>query len=375
MPRKNRRKINRDKVRGAAQERKQSGGGLTTLSLPEGMEFFQFVKGKNALDILPYEVTVNGHPEVDKGDLWYERTFWLHRDVGPEEKVFVCPQKTIGEPCPVCEEYNKLKKDPNADEEVVDSLRPKKRQLFNVVDRSEKGSGEIQLLEVSYHLFGKKLDTELSEDEGGEIAGFADLDGGLTLKVRMTKESMGSYSFLEADRIDFAERKKGYPEDILDDVVDLDKCLKIEGYEKLDAEFNGVAAPEDDVPADVREEAEGPGPDDEEPESGDESGEDAAGDTIPDGAEECTACEGSGKNSKGKTCRICGGEGYNMPDDEGEGEEQEPEPEPEEEEQEPEPEKPKKSKRTKQPEPEPEEEAGEAEGGDDDDWGDDDWGD
>lgn len=346
---KERRKINRDKVRGAAKDRKQGGGGLTTLDLPEGMEFFQFNAGKNVLDILPYEVKVSNHPQVGKGDLWYERTFWLHRDVGPEEKVFICPQKTAGEACPICEEHSRLKKDPQADEDLVDALRPKKRQLFNVLDKGPKGSGDIQLLEMSYHLFGKKLDTELSEDDGGEIAGFADLEGGLTLKVRMNNESAGQYKFLDADRIDFEERKKDYEDDILDEVVDLDKCLKIESYEKLDAEFNGTTS----------EESTGDNKQEDPPDEKEEKEEEPA-DDRPDDAVDCVACEGEGKNSRGRPCRACDGKGWKVP-------EEEEEPSKEEDKKEDPPEEPAKEE---EKEEEPKKGADDKE---EDGWGDDDW--
>jgi len=302
-----RRKINRERVRGAANERKK-GGGLSTISLPEGVEFFSLNQGKNAFDILPYEVTVGNHPEVKKGDLWYERTFWLHRDVGPEEKSFVCPLKTAGQPCPVCEEYNKLKKDKDADKAVLDALRPKKRQLFAVVDKGPKASGDIQVLEISYYCFGKHLDTLLSDEDYAEFAGFADLEGGFTLRVIMGKEAADDFSYLSAARVDFAPRKRDYPEAILDDVPNLDTVLKIPTYEQMDAAFNGVEVEEEQGGATEEEEpptaprGAGRGRKAPEPEAAEEE-------TPGDEAEPCKACEGTGKNSKGKVCLACGGTG------------------------------------------------------------------
>ena len=180
----------RDKIRHRAESRRNLGG-LTTLELPEGVELYKPEKGSVEFDILPYVVSVDNHPEVKKGEQWYQRNYLAHRNVGPEEKFLICP-RTIGKRCPICEEHQKLKRDPNAEEEVVDALRAKERELFNVVMKD--GDGSVMILDISTFLFGRKLEEEIREGDEANAA-FAELSGGKTLKVRWESKNMGTNKF------------------------------------------------------------------------------------------------------------------------------------------------------------------------------------
>jgi hypothetical protein len=298
-------------------ESRKSTGGLSTLELPEGVELYKPEKGPVEFDILPYRVTVDTHPDVKKGDLWYRRIYFAHRNVGPEEKFLVCP-RTVGKRCPICEEHQKLKKDPNAEEEVVDALRAKERELFNVVMKD--GDGSVMILDISTYLFGRKLEEEIREGDEANAA-FAELAGGKTLKVRWESKSMGTQKFVEAGRIDFLDRED-IDEGALDAVVDLDKAMKILSYDEINQIFQagGEEAAEEPVAEEAEEEAK---PvrrvigklvaKKEEAEEEDQipglempaKKKKGAESDVPD----CTACEGTGKTTKGKTCPICGGSG------------------------------------------------------------------
>jgi len=319
----------RDRVRKRAETRRNTGG-LSTLELPEGVDLYKPEKGTDEFDILPYEVSVDTHPEVKAGELWYERTYLSHRNIGPDEKTVVCP-RTIGKRCPICEEHQRLKRDPNADEEVVDALRAKERELFNVVLKN--GDGSVMVLDISTYLFGKMLEEEIRNGDMA-VAGFADLQGGKTLKVRWAEKKMGQQKFVEASRIDFIDRDD-FGEDVLEAVVDLDKALKIMSYEEIDKLFhageeesasdaNGAEEPpaEDEPPARrgvVRRPAK-PAAEDAPPDDDDLPGlEDPPRQSRkkpeppPEDDNVCIACDGSGKTSKGKPCPICDGTGKGEP--------------------------------------------------------------
>ena len=228
-----------DKMRDRASTRESSGRGGVKFTFPVGAEikFFKVDKAKTyKLDFIPYEVTDKKHPAgVDVGDLWYQRTIWTHNNIGPEEKSYLC-LKSVGKKCPICEYRAQLVKSADADEDLIKSLNSKERELFQVIDLDNEKAG-IQLWEFSYHLFGKKLEEEIREDdEDGYKAGFADLEGGSTLKIRFGSKKMGKNEFFEATRIDFEERDD-YGEDILDDVLCLDEILNVLDYEKLEAIF------------------------------------------------------------------------------------------------------------------------------------------
>jgi len=309
----------KDKIRHRAESRR-SLGGLTTLELPEGVELYKPEKGPVEFDILPYVVSVDNHPEVKKGEQWYQRNYLAHRNVGPEEKFLICP-RTIGKRCPICEEHQKLKKDPNAEEEVVDALRAKERELFNVVMKD--GDGSVMILDISTFLFGRKLEEEIREGDEAN-ASFAELTGGKTLKVRWESKSMGTTKFVEAGRIDFVDREDIDPA-ALEAVVDLDKAMKILSYEEIDKIFQagGGEVPEDKAEPEVEEQEEEkparrvigkakPKVEPEEEEDQIPGLEMTAKKDNPKGKAElpdCTACEGLGKTTKGKNCPICGGSG------------------------------------------------------------------
>lgn len=226
----------RERAKQRAEERQQSSGGGMKFIFPEGHEvkFFQPKKGTSTLDIIPYEVTVDNHPEgLEPGDLWYRRTIWVHFGIGAEDKSYLC-LKTIGKRCPICDARAQMLKDGDADEELIKSLKPKEREIYNVIDLDDEKAG-VQLWDMSYHLFGKILEDEIREGDE-DLAGFADLQDGKTIKVRFGEKKIGKNAFLEATRIDFVDRDD-YDEDILKDVLDLDAILNILPYEKLEAVF------------------------------------------------------------------------------------------------------------------------------------------
>ena len=238
----------RDRFKKRAKEGAQKG---FSVSLPESVKRFAPKKGTYKLDVIPYTVSAKKHPDgVAAGELWCRRPFLIHYGIGVDNKPQVCP-RTIGKPCPICEYYERERKRPGADEDALKEIRAKARELYNVIDLDNEDEG-IQVLEMSYHLFGKLLENEINEADDDEVAGFAELKGGKTLKVRFSESSMGTNKFLEATRIDFLDRDD-YKKSILDDVVDLDTVFNILPYEELEAVFledegAGMAADDDDEP-------------------------------------------------------------------------------------------------------------------------------
>ena len=235
----------RRRTRQRAVESTKGGGGTKFNNLPEGIDFYRPSAGISRLDIIPYVVSVDNHPEgIDKGDIWQVRTILVHYGVGPEEKTYLC-RKTIGKRCPICEYAAKLRKTGEADEETLKSLKPSKRDLYNVIDTEDRDKG-IQLWEHSYFLFGARLEEELNESDE-EYDGYALPDEGYTLKVRFKEKQLGKSKFYETTRIDFIDRKKQYDDDIVEQATDLDAILNVLSYEELEQIFLGVDD-DDDLP-------------------------------------------------------------------------------------------------------------------------------
>ncbi len=228
----------------ARAEKQSTGFTSTYLQLPDGVKFFKPKPGTMVIDILPY-VAGTGNPWAEKGNLHWERSFWVHRGVGINSDMFICPKNTEKKPCPICEHRMALMKEDGENEELVKDLAPRQRQLFNVINRKDPEAG-VMLWEVSYHLFGKALDARLrNSDEDDNWDQFFFLEGGMSLKIGFAEKSFGGFNFLEAETIDFKPRTD-YDEDILEKVHCLDDLLVLPEYKDLKKTFLQVVEAEKD---------------------------------------------------------------------------------------------------------------------------------
>ena len=206
------------------------------LKMPEKAQLFKPKSGVMLLDILPFEVG-EGNPYAEEGMLHWERTFWVHKGVGANKDAHLCLRKNFKEKCPICEFRNKIQSEGEPDEELLQSLAPRERQLFNVINRKDPDKG-VQIWDISYHLFGKLLTARLrdaDEDDGWDL--FFTLDKGYTLKIGFGEKSYAGRAYFEAETIDFKRREDPYDDDILEDVHALDSLLVHPDYDKLKEEF------------------------------------------------------------------------------------------------------------------------------------------
>lgn len=223
------------------------------LRLPKGVNIFkEEPKTRVELDIIPYVVTCDNHPDKDeeygiaiKGELWYKRPYWLHRGVGPDNQSVVCPS-SVGKPCPICEYRAQLLKDgAKWDDDTVKALKPSMRNLYVVIPKNNKNyPEEPHIWDISQFLFQDKLNEEIQENE--EYETFPDLEEGYTLRIRFAEGSFGANKFAEVSRIDFIERKKPYDESILEKIPSLDDVLEILPYHTIEAMFFGNMSPDED---------------------------------------------------------------------------------------------------------------------------------
>jgi hypothetical protein len=236
----------RDRVRQRAKEHGRRGSNY--LKLPTGKEYFSPEEGRNEIDIIPYRVSDKRHPDkVPVGDTWMRRTIWVHGDVGVTGSKYLCPAEMRRGHCPICEDRKRMARDEKVGDEELKALSPRERELFNVIDRTED-KPKIKVWDISYYNFGEVLDKEINEGDV-KVAGYSELEGGQTLRVRMAEAAIGKTKFLKADRIDFKDRDEDYDESILDKAVDLDAILVVPSYEELKAaylEADESGADEDD---------------------------------------------------------------------------------------------------------------------------------
>lgn len=230
-------------------------GGSNTVSLPEGIEFFNPEGETYNLDIIPYEVTDPGNlDKIPEDKLWWRRRYLIHRNIGVENQSYLCP-KTIGERCPICEHIAPLRKDWTKHKHIIKPIQAKTRDMFNVDLGDRKG---IRILDISNFNFTDKLMEEIDET-GDKYRRFWMTTGGYTIIVRFKMETFDKRDFPKASRIDF-ESRDNLSERMLNKAVNLDKVLNVLSYDELNNIFMEMAdEPEAESERDEEAGAEGSG--------------------------------------------------------------------------------------------------------------------
>lgn len=226
----------RERVSGRKRaETHKTGYERTTVQLPDGVKDFVLESAATKrIAVIPFRVG-KGNPYAEEGSLYFERTFWVHRGIGATEESYVCLAKTAKQKCPICEYRAKLAKDPTADEKVVADLAPKERQLWNVLDLDDLDGG-VKIWDISFHLFGKRLDEEIKNaDEGDGYEFFADPEDGCYLKLGVLEKTFNGNKFYEVSTVGFKPRREPLDPDVLKSALCLDNLLVFYSYDKLKA--------------------------------------------------------------------------------------------------------------------------------------------
>lgn len=223
-------------------------GGASYLKLPKGTKLFKPKEGVMLLDVVPITAG-EGNPMAEEGMTHWERSFWVHRNIGPNNERVICPAMTLKEKCPICEYRQKLRRDSDGDDESdkeQKALKPSHRQIVNVVNRKDPDSG-VQLLDMSFHLFGSEiLEAVNSAEEDEDFDTFFLAEGGKTLKVRFGTDHYAGNSFTRAERVDMKDRDEDLDDDLLEQAFDLDSLLIIQDYADLKKMFMSGGAEDED---------------------------------------------------------------------------------------------------------------------------------
>ena len=215
-----------------------SGMSMASMVIPKDFQLFKVNKpGIYRFDIIPYEVkkgreTPGGNTIAEEGELYFERTFYVHRGIGPENSTYSCLSRTFKKPCPICEARSKLARDADADEELVEALKPRERQLFNVIDVTDPDKG-IQIFEYSFYLFGRVLDEKIKSADENEYDFVFDIEHGMTIRANFVEKKMGANPYYECIDIEFKPRKTPYTDDIIEEAADLDAVPRLVPYKEL----------------------------------------------------------------------------------------------------------------------------------------------
>lgn len=257
-------------------EHKGTGGGFA-YSPPDLPQFKPKKPEELRIDVIPFVAGKNNPFAPKAGELYFERTYYQHPNIGPSRAKVFCNLEMFRKPCYVCEVRAKMGRKPAppegrsaAEKKAFNDLLPKQRQVFLVRDRSEMKKG-LQFFDESWHLLGKFLDNKLNTAKGKikkVREAFAEPDGGSTLVLSPIEKPVGETGgkCLEFSDIQFEPREKPIKQELLDQAseVNLDSLFTTPAdYEEVKALFQ-QAAPDDDEDEDEEEDDDEGGEDDEE---------------------------------------------------------------------------------------------------------------
>ncbi len=228
---------------------KDSGSKIGILKVPDNASFMEIVdKKRYKIDIIPFQITTKNYPDPevyqdDEDEIWhYKLDVWVHRFIGFAEGDYVCLRKNFNKPCPICEDYDFLKKENNVDEDVLQNLKPSRRVLYNVYDCEEE---EMYLFSTSHYLFEKELIDEAYTQKDGEVITFYDIDDGYHIKFRTLKVIKKGRTFFEFKSFSFVEREEPISTEILKKAISLDEILIIPSYQDMKDALHGIDTEDD----------------------------------------------------------------------------------------------------------------------------------
>lgn len=185
-------------------------------------------------------------PMVRKGRWAYTYEYWAHRGIGPlENETVICPQRTYGKPCPICEHRKELIAEKTFDAKKMGELLCKQRNLYNVVcyDTDKEEDKGVQLFDVSNFYFEKhisKLATKtVRRKKGRRLAkadpfkNFADpRESGVYIEwsIEGAKSKNDFDSWIGHQLI---ERDYSLDEEYLENALQLDQIVEVLDYKEL----------------------------------------------------------------------------------------------------------------------------------------------
>jgi hypothetical protein len=228
---------------------KASGGkSIFDFSKLGDVKFWKQKEGVNKINILPYVVSSKNHPlvhsgDLNKGDNDYNLEIFVHTYIGPSNATVICPKKTYGTPCPICEQSQEYKDAGKTKES--EALWAKKKMYYSIQDVLKPGDG-VQLFETNFKYFEKPLRSLARDtDDGTAFINFPDLKKGKIVKFMGEKEKFEGKDFVQFANFKFLERDESIAA-LADDAIAFDKYLVVHTYEELEALLHGAAISDDD---------------------------------------------------------------------------------------------------------------------------------
>lgn len=200
--------------------------------------------GIHVFDIIPTFAGVNWPQDshgvrLAEGEPIYVLDISVHTNVGPNDAQFVCLNRNFGQPCPICEHQAELKKEIDYDQDLVKSLYPKRRNIYNIVcyDNTEEEDKGVQIFECAQYFMEAKLTPLAFDARTKALIPYAHYDKGKTIQYEIKKKkfTIGEKTIDGSEYIGhkLLDRDYGIDDQDLDDAYLLDDIIHIPSYEEV----------------------------------------------------------------------------------------------------------------------------------------------
>lgn len=220
----------------------QFGSIIDKSKIPKGIGFWKCSDEKHIVDFIPFIAGPN-MPKVSgggvkEGEFTWLVDLWVHWNVGVLEHPYVCPAKTNGEPCPICE-YLQQNRDTLTKEEY-DKIRAKHRTIYLIWchDNSTEEEKGVQLWEIAHYFMEYNLKEIAERPRGGGTIPYFDPDTGKNVIFTRRGKGAGNTEFI-GHRFDDRENPV-IPDRILEQSFPLDSVVKYTSHDKLYEAFYGA---------------------------------------------------------------------------------------------------------------------------------------
>jgi hypothetical protein len=218
-------------------ERKDDSGRFGSIFRKDlkGVKFWKCGEGEHQIDILPWLIG-NQYPSknytVEPGDPVYLLDIWVHYNIGPDEDTVVCLSKNYGNPCPICEHVNALRKEEVVDDNLIDRIKAKRRSIYQIIcyDSASEEEKGVQIWDVAYFFMEKHLAELSKKPKGGGYITFADPDDGKQIFYKRKGTGMTNTEYIAHQ---FMDREYKIHDDDLDACIALDDAIIVLPYEEL----------------------------------------------------------------------------------------------------------------------------------------------
>lgn len=217
------------------QSQKKDQGQFGSIFKRTDLPMFFPENGKHKVDIIPY-LAGKHDPQVAKGDPTYLLDIWVHRGAGIGDDPYVCLAKNYKKNCPICNYRKQYEAD--LDEDTLKGLLPKRRTIYNVVDRTTESDRKkgVQVWEIAHFFMEKHLLAQAENPDGGGVAAYADTEEGSTVFFRKS----GSKDTTTYDGHKLLPREYKIKDKILEQAFTLDELIHIPTEEELDNVVKGL---------------------------------------------------------------------------------------------------------------------------------------